>query len=214
MKIAVSFLLAVFISSFAQAEELEKEFLPDSWSQGLHIFAGAGINTSSYKSTEQDVDFALGLNLKSDVGWYFNDRWAIESSASVKFNKIESDLIWDTLLTMGVRYRTNKRGNYARLFVGTSQTVLYPSGSRPSIESGSASRYYFMGEAIGASVGRLYRSKNENTWFVEFSVTMQAIKSRKGVELDGEAPIVVSSTNMANNSTIHSIYVTTGILLF
>lgn len=213
MKNSILFVFTIFIGISLQAEELQKEFLPDSWSQGLHIFAGAGINTSSYKSTEQDVDFALGFNLKSDVGWYLNDRWAIESSASVKFNKIESDLIWDTLLTMGVRYRTNQRGNYARLFIGTAQTVLYPSGSRPELE-GSASRYYFMGEAVGASVGRLYRSKNENTWFVEFSVTMQAIKSRKGVELDGEAPIVVSSTNMANNSTIHSIYITTGILLF
>lgn len=208
-------LFSIFISTvFSHANEHKNEFSTNSWSQGLHIFAGAGLNTSSFKSTAEDVDFALGFNIKSDVGWYLNDRWAIESSASVKFNKLESDLVWDTLLTMGVRYRTNQRGNYARLFLGTSQTVLYPSGSRPDWGQ-SASRYYFMGEAIGASVGRLYKSKSiNNIWFVEFSITMQAIKSRKGVELDGEAPIVVSDENVSDNSTIHSMYITAGVMLF
>lgn len=209
----ISFILFFILSFSSQAQLLDtgEEFLIDDWSEGLHIFAGIGINSSNYHSNSQRDYLGIGSNFKTDVGWYFSHEWAIESSASVKFNELNSNLIWDTLLTLGLRYRLEDY--YYRAFAGAGVLVIVLGEDRPSTREDTA-RLHTDGPALGMGFGKTRRTEKGKVWFTEINATVQWIKHRDSVIVDGDTPIAISSESVNDNSTIYSLQATVGIMLF
>lgn len=208
--ILILFFLLPYLAQ-AQLFENGEEFLTDDWSEGLHIFAGLGLNWSEYRSNSRCDYLGLGTNFKTDVGWYFNHEWAIESSASIKFNRYQEDFIWDTLLTLGMRYRIDD--HYFRAFAGAGVLVIMLGEDEPNIRKDTA-RLHMDGPAIGAGFGRIYRTTRGKIWFAEVNGTVQWIKHRDDVIVDGETPIAISSQPVNDNSVIYSVQASIGILLF
>ncbi|MFN3455620.1 MAG: hypothetical protein ACK41T_11735, partial [Pseudobdellovibrio sp.] len=97
-------------------------------------------------------------------------------------------------------------------FIGSSSTVVFPNGSRP--ENSEASRYHFESTVLGGGIGRIMRSESDLIWFVETSFSVQYMKYQNDVVLDGEVPIVISRSTLADDSKLYSLYLTAGILLF
>lgn len=212
MKKIVLILFLIFPFSLqAQLLDTGEDFLSDDWSEGLHIFAGIGINSSNYRSNSRKDDLGIGINFKTDVGWYFSHDWALESSASVKFNRLNSDLIWDTLLTLGIRYRLEDY--YFRGFAGAGVLVVVLGEDEPQINQDTA-RLHMDGPALGIGFGRIRRTNNGKVWFTEINGTVQWIKHKDDVKVDGETPIATSSEPVKDNSVIYSLQATVGIMLF
>ncbi len=208
------FLFIFFLPIIASAQlfDTEEEFLTDDWSEGLHIFVGAGVNSSNYHSNTRRNYLGLGINLKTDVGWYFHHDWALESSASVKFNRLNGDLIWDTLLTLGLRYRLENY--YFRAFAGAGVLVVVLGKDQPEINDNNTRRLHMDGPALGLGFGKTNKTEAGKIWFIELNGTAQQIKHRDDVAIDGQYPIAISSQSVNDNSTIYSLQFTIGVLLF
>lgn len=208
-------LLLLLFSVAAEADDFE----PTYWSEGLHLFAGGGLNSSVYQSTEERDEGGLGLNLKTDLFYVLDPEWALEWSANVKFNRVRSYLLWDTLLTVGVRRQIPlsfiDAASYGRLFLGRAPTVLFLEGdtSVRSSEPG-VSRIHFDGPVAGLGFGVLKKNQQGHVWFSEISVTVQKLEQSEDVRMDGEVPVVVSSSRLDNDATIYSLSWTVGVLAF
>lgn len=219
MKKSVSvFLLSLVLSFSARAADFET----DHWSEGLHLLAGGGLNTAVYSSDDDHVDGGLGVNLKTDLLYVFHPEWAVEWSANVKFHRMEDDfLLWDTLLTVGLRtqlpkfYEEMPGTPYARFFVGRAPTVLFLNGKTPKgVSDPSTSRIHFDGPVAGLGFGVFKKNAQGKVWFTEIAATAQALESEEDVMMDGEVPLVLSRNQVTNNARIYSIAVTFGILAF
>lgn len=211
--------LFYMVAGSAQAKVFEPSpsFEPTAWEKGLHIFAGLGVNVSSFKSDDQASTPGVGSNFKTDVGWYFNENWAYESSASIRFTRRDEFLLWDSLFTLGVRYRLQDplwgyEGNFVRGFLGSAPTVAFPEGYR--LASSEGLRHHFQGPVIGAGIGHLEKRDSDLVWFVEANVSAQALKTMSDIRMDGEVPVVERKTTLTNNSTIYSFFVTAGMMMF
>lgn len=220
-KIALLILISSFFySAFARAEELDPVFEPKLLEEyPFHIFAGIGANFSTFKSTDGDRDMGLGSVLKTDLSWYFNERWAIESSATVKFNRVDDNrnLTWETLLTLGFRYHLQEpfwgiSNLYTRGYAGYGVLVYYPDDT--SIYDGLVDRYQAEGATLGAGIGRMMISEGRTTWFVESSFSIQHIANIDAIAMDGETPVVTGRRPIARNSYIYSVAVAIGLALF
>lgn len=207
------FLTIFFLPLIASAQLFDngERFLTDDWSEGLHIFVGAGVNSSNYHSNSRRSYLGLGLNFKTDVGWYFHHDWAFESSASVKFNRLNSDLIWDTLLTLGLRYRIEDY--YVRAFAGAGVLVIVVEENE-AVPNNNTRRLHMDGPALGLGFGRTKKTETGKIWFIELNGTAQRITHRDEVAVDGQYPIAISSEAVNDNSTIYSLQLTIGGLLF
>ncbi|WP_347359174.1 hypothetical protein [Bdellovibrio sp.] len=208
----------LFISFSAPAA---KPFEPDHWSKGLHLLAGGGVNSSVYSASEERVDGGLGLNIKTDLLYVLDSNWALEWSANVKFNQVRSYLLWDTLLTLGVRRQVPRispwdlGAPYARFFIGRAPTVLFLNGGQvDQISDPNVSRLHFDGPVAGFGWGALKKNTKGQIWFTELSFSIQALEQEEGVRMDGDVPVVVASTKMDDNSNIYSFTWTIGILAF
>lgn len=199
----------------AGAADTGRQKKPES---GLHLSAGFGINSIHYKSDDDDSDPNPGINLKADVHWLFDRRWAFEASSSIKFNEVEDFRIWDTLITMGVRVNITgidlmKEISYGRVFVGYSPTVVYV-GDGAKDEFGDFPRIHYSGYAYGLGFGKTYRTKNGHYWYIEMDVSNQRLKLKESVVMDGITPIIVERVTIKDNSRLYSIYITVGWILF
>lgn len=206
-------LLLFFIPLVSQAQLLDtgEEFLTDDWSEGLHIFAGLGVNSSNYRSNNRRNYLGLGSNFKTDVGWYFNHDWALELSASVKFNRLDKNLLWDTLLSLGLRYRLED--DYFRAFAGAGVLVVVLGEDEPTTRQDTA-RLHMDGPAVGLGFGKIRRTESGKVWFTELNGTVQWLRHRDDVIVDGETPIAISSEPLNDNSTVYSLQATIGVMLF
>lgn len=199
-------------------EFADGKFHPEHWSKGLHIFTGFGLNTTSYRIRSLEESYGVGSNLKSDVGYYLSDDWAIESSASINFNGAEEDLLWGTMLTLGVRYRfqgpfSDHAADYARVFAGRSITVLFPDRPFPP-RFIPDSRIHFEGSVFGLSYGHLNRNESGRVWFIEGNISVETITDRDDIVMDGEVPVVVSTDSLSDPFAVYSFTLSVGILLF
>lgn len=207
----VLFLFLIPLLTSAQLKENGEEFLIDDWSEGLHIFVGTGFNTSNFYSDSRKSYLGLGTNFKTDVGWYFSHDWAAELSANVRFSKFEKDFIWDTLLTLGIRYRIEE--HYFRGFAGAGVLVILVDENEPTVNNNTR-RIHMDGPAIGLGFGRTKITKKGLVWFIELNATAQEFRHRDDVAIDGQYPIAISSQAVNDNSTIYSAQITLGVLLF
>lgn len=179
----------------------------------LHLMAGGGANVSSFKAPGSGLIIGEGLNFKTDLGYYFNDQWAVEWGVQVKFNKVSDALIWDTLMTVGPRYQFKSSPHYIRAFYGKSPTVLYNNGEG-FVDGGSSDRIQFDGPVWGFTVGKLYKTKKDNLWFIEGSITQQKLKDRIGIENDGDIPVETFRQENARAIEIYSVILTIGWRVF
>ena len=140
---------------------------------GLHLLAGAGLNSSVYSSDEDRVDGGVGINFGTDVSYFINDKWAFDWSSNVSFNHVNSYLIWNTQLTLGLRYRFDTeyfpgRVTYARLFMGRAPTVLFLNGDAPKeYDQAGLSRIQFEGPVGGVAWGLMKKAKSGRDYFFE-----------------------------------------------
>ncbi|KYG67911.1 hypothetical protein AZI87_01140 [Bdellovibrio bacteriovorus] len=211
------FLFTILFSAPSFADE----FTPSYWSEGIHLLAGGGLNSSVYISKHERDDAGLGLNLKTDLLYVFHPQWAVEWSANVKFNRVRSYLVWDTLFTLGLRAQipdleTPEWGTpYARLFIGRAPTVIFLNGDTPSnVSDPSVSRIHLDGPVAGIGWGLLNKTQKGQVWFSEISFTIQSLEQEDDVRMDGDVPVVVSSSSRTDNSNIYSLSWTVGILAF
>ncbi len=160
----------------------------DVWSEGLHLYGGGGVNTSLYHS-EGDT-LGSGLHFKTDFGYSFKKSWAIEAGSFVKFTKVHDTLIWDTLLTIGVR-RKLQEDFYIRPFIGQAPTVFYSDKTPEVYRRSNTERIIYNGPAFGISFGKIYK-----TWFWETTVSYQALDKGKGIRDNKSVPEEVFRSDM------------------
>lgn len=217
MKSVLVILSALLLTLPARADE----FAPTFWSEGLHLLAGGGVNSALYTSTQDREDGGMGLNFKTDLLYVLHPDWALEWSANVKFNRIRSYLLWDTLLTVGVRTQLpavlpdSWGAPYARVFVGRAPTVLFLNGeTNERISDPSVSRIHFDGPVAGLGVGVKKKNREGRVWFTELSFSAQSLEQEEDVRMEGEVPLVVASRSSRDNANIYSFFWTFGILAF
>lgn len=207
MKILILFIFCLN-TSWASEPNI---FRPDYWTRGLHLAAGGGLNAVHFTSDDQFDEVGYGFNFKTDLGYYFTNRFAIEWSSNVKFNRIDGYQVWDTLITGGLRYRI--KDFYARAFYGKAPTVIFFNGKTPAeFENSNASRLQFDGPVYGAAVGRMFKSESGLIWFIEYSFTLQRLEEREAIHMNGQVPEVVGREK--DRSTLSSIYIMIGLLVF
>ncbi len=204
------FLLLLLIVSFAHAEDALK-FRPDYWTKGFHLNAGLGPQATYFDSDRRYNGIGVGTNFKTDLGYFFTNRFAIEWSTNAKFNMLNDFLIWDTLITGGIRYRMKEY--FVRAFYGRAPTVVFFNGKVPDEYKGTkASRLQFDGPVYGLGLGKYYKSKKNLIWFLETAGTFQRLREREAIYMKGEVPVVVGSEK--DKSTVLSLLFSIGILIF
>ncbi len=200
----MKFLLLIFLFlSSAHAQER-------TWKEGLHLFLGGGLNLSNYHTTGDTL--GSGLHFKTDFGYFFQEKWAIESGSNVKFAKVHDTLIWDTLLTIGVRRRL-RDNYYARAFIGQAPTVFFTHDSPDLYKRSGSSRILYSGPVIGGGYGKFYQTPDDTVWFWEIGGSFQKLDNAKGVRDKGTVPEVVFQTNR-RAVEVYSATFSVGILVF
>ena len=203
-------LLIILSFNFAYADE-PYQFRPDYWSKGLHLTAGGGVNTTYIDSNDRFGNIGYGLNGSTDLSYYLTNRFAVDWSSNVKFNRIQNYLVWDTLITFGVRYRIKEY--YIRAFGGRAPTVIFFEGNPPKeYKASNATRLQYDGPVYGFSVGKMMQAKSGLIWFLESSATLQRLKDRQGIKMNGQVPVIVSREK--DTSTLVSLYFMVGVLIF
>lgn len=198
------------ISTHALAKE-ELKFMPDSWTKGLHLNVGGGLQGTYFDSDDRYSGLGYGPIFKTDLGYFFNNRLAIEWSSNVKFNLVDEYLVWDTLITGGIRYRVKEY--YLRAFYGKAPTVIFLNDSTPAeYKSRDAERLQFDGPVYGMAVGKYYKNDKDIIWFLETSATFQRLEERDTIRMDGEVPMVTNTVK--DSSRVVSLYLMIGLLLF
>lgn len=209
MKLIFIFLLIIFNSAYG---ETEYKFRPDYWSKGFHLNAGGGLNVTQFHSDDRFNDIGYGLNFKTDLGYFFTNRFALEWSSNVKFARIEEYLVWDTLFTFGIRYRI--KDYYVRGFYGKAPTVVFFDGKQPDeYEDSKATRLQFDGPVYGFALGKTYLDDETGIiWFLEGSGTFQRLQEREGIHMNGQVPEVISTEK--DKSSVVSLYIMIGMMVF
>jgi hypothetical protein len=202
---------AVVFSPLASAQEL----------QGVHLLAGAGLNSSSLRTVRADRAAGVGLNFRTDVGYYFPAGLGIELGTNVNFNRVEGQiLLWDTLLTLGVRSRLDfiphpeETLPFGKVFGGYGPAVMFFRGDHPSGVPAEIDRAQLEGPVAGASLGLSFATEAEQIWFIELTGTWHWFREIAFVTKAGEVPIVVEDRVVAGRSTLSSVYVTVGFVIF
>lgn len=211
-----SVLWSLCASSFAGSSGPQR-FQAQSWTNGLHLFAGVGGNTSTYHSASERIDWGLGVNLKTDLGYHFNERWALEWSSLIKFTRVNGYLVWDTLISWGIRYKFTSGPSsclYGRAFGGRSPTLIKFEGSPPEeFQSQGVDRIRLDGPAFGMAFGRMMSSENR-TWFVEVIGSYQDVKRVEGIQIRHEVPEVHFHHSLSEHSRIFSLALSVGLYVF
>jgi len=214
----ILFLFLLLSSSISLADE----FYPYHWTPGLHLFAGGGVNTAAYSNQQNTFDGGVGLNLKTDLVYFLNENWAIEAGSSIKFNRVEGYLLWDTLFTVGLRTTLPSLLNYefgqpyGRIFIGRAPTVMFLNGneSPTGTDNKDVSRIQFDGPVAGLAVGTFHTTENGLVWFTELGGSIQSLEQESEIKMEGEVPVVISNKSVSDHTTILSLYLTIGVLAF
>jgi hypothetical protein len=181
-------------------------FEPGHWSEGVHLLTGVGVNSAVFNSDTSHINFGLGLNFKADVGYLVSDR-------------SDDFLIWDTLFTLGVRYRFhsllfNTPGTFIRAFIGESPTVIYPGDPKNPIRAIGASRAQINGPLVGVGGGYFFKTNGGTNWFIEWDAAYQWLRFQDSVVDRNDVPIVLRSNEVGGNPKILTIALNLGLVLF
>lgn len=186
------------------AKAQENEFTPTHWSEGLHLNVAGGLNFTKFNSDDRLTDSGYGLNFKTDLGYYFTHNFAFEVSSSVTFVRSSRYLVWDTIMTVGPRFRFGDQ--YLRAFFGRSPTVVFIPDSE------GASRLQYNGPVYGLALGKTFQKKSGLIWFIESAVSYQRFIERESINSDGDVPVVISSRS--DKTSAVSLYFMIGAMVF
>lgn len=180
----------------------------------LHLDAAGGTHLSSFQTKGRGIVVSPGLNFKTDLGHNFSREWALEWSTQVKFTEIAEFMVWDTLMTFGVRHHFKGTPWFARGFWGRTPTVFFLDDAPHVTHEMNASRIQFQGRVVGASVGKFYRSEEGRDWFLEYSASYQSLKDQTGIRNDGDVPKITFNNRAENEIHIFSICAMIGVRVF
>ncbi len=200
----------------------------DSWDNGLQLFAGIGVNSVTLFNTQEKQDLGIGLNIKSELIYAFSPEWAAEIGSYVRFNDTQGFLIWDTILSVGVRRTLPKFGSeslgqpYARLFLGQGPSAVYiddvqvsKEQQQPNSDYGEFSKLQLYGTVAGMGLGFMKKEKKSNDlWFSEFTVMYQTFYKEEQVRMDADVPVVVGKEKIVGDATTINIVWSIGIRMF
>lgn len=214
-------LLSLFAAPSLQAAALDTStFSPDSWSSGLHLLAGLGVNTATFASDEESRDVGLGLNIQTSVGYFFGNQFAVEANTNVMMNSVKRTLIWDTLGTLGIRMRVPtflelpNSSPYLRIFGGRGPSVFLYKGPRPKELELDGDRTQIEGDVFGLGYGRFQNAKDGSTWFLEFVLTTHVYRRLEAIVEKNQVPEVVASQRIGNHARVHAFSLTFGVVTF
>ena len=191
------------------------------WTDGVHIIAGLGVNASSFDSRSQARSLGLGLNLRSDVGYYFSNGMGIEFSASVMFNKIKEALLWNTTLATGLRFglpfakRVENFAPYGRILIGRATNVsIFDDAAPPPYDQYKANRIQLEGNMQGLGFGFFQRSSSGRIWYLELTAERHEMKKLEAVTDVNNVPVVVAEQVVTDNSELYALCLTFGLMVF
>jgi hypothetical protein len=223
MKKNILFLLMSLLFTLNASAQTEVEaFTPSHWEPGMHLFAGGGLNSSLYSSEHERIEGGVGLNIKTDLVYFFNNDWAADWGSSVKFNRVDGLLIWDTQFTLGVRHRLprimiwNLGDPYVRAFIGKSPTVIFLDGDDlPSQQhEDDINRIQYDGSVYGLTFGNMATTQGGTIWFSEISASFQRLERASEIKMEGDVPVVMHEGPADANSNIFTVTFTIGALIF
>lgn len=218
MKSILFTLSFIFLALSAHAQD----FSPAIWQPGVHLFAGAGLNSSLYTSDSQHVEGGVGLNLKTDLVYFIDDTWAADWGSSVKFARIDGFLLWDTQFTLGLRRRLasidiwDLANPYVRVFAGKSPTVVFLDGNElpGRDQSKDVNRVQFDGTVYGITFGSMAKTESGTVWFSELSLSVQRFERESEIKMDGEVPVVTHEGPTESNANMYTITLALGAFIF
>lgn len=218
MELLISLLVAAFTSVPATAG-----LTPSSWEEGFHFASGFGMNSPVLVRESSKSQFGLGTSLKSDFGWFFAEDYAIEAGATLVFNAIESTLVWDTLLTMGFRFRipyvpANDRSSpYGKVFVGRGPTVvIFQDGPPPPYQESGANRLQLEGNIAGLALGVLGKTLDGQTWFAEIAISGHVFDRLDVIKNEGDSasPVILSTATIEEYTSLQTLHLSFGLIAF
>lgn len=200
----------------------------DNWGDGLQLFAGLGVNSVTLFNTNEKQDLGIGLNIKSELVYAFSPTWAAELGSYVRFNDTQGFLIWDTILSVGVRRTLPKFGSeslgqpYARLFLGQGPSAVYiddvqvsKEQQQPNSDYGEFSKLQLYGTVIGVGLGFMKKEKkSKDLWFSEFTLMYQTFYKEEQVRMDADVPVVVGKEKIVGDAQTINIAWSIGIRMF
>lgn len=191
------------------------------WTDGVHIIAGLGLNASTFDSRSQARSLGVGLNLRSDVGYYFSNGMGVELSGSVMFNKVKEALLWNTTLAAGFRFglpfakRLENFAPYGRVLIGRATNVsIFDDKAPPPYDQYQASRLQLEGSMLGLGVGFFQRSSSGRIWYLELTAERHEMKKLEAVTDVNKVPVVVAEQIVNDNSELYALCLTFGLMVF
>ncbi|RYZ50332.1 MAG: hypothetical protein EOP07_23130, partial [Proteobacteria bacterium] len=179
-------ILSFFLSTQIKAEEGSTSdpyaFSGGQWTQGLHLMAGLGANTAYFESPGVNKEAGIGLNIETNVSYSFLNDYALELSTNVMFNRVKRLLIWNTLGTIGVRFRIPTllappdSYPYVRLAAGRGPTVFIFKGQKPDSLEVGGDRTQIEGDIVSVAYGFFQNARDGMTWFLEFGATVNSYR--------------------------------------
>ncbi|WP_413581718.1 hypothetical protein [Bdellovibrio sp. HCB288] len=233
LKVLLSLLLTlVSFSTFAQDQKdyllkgtaveeyiVQPTAIDEIWKEGTHIAAGLGITGGAYLVDGASRDFGGGLSGKTDVGYFLNDKWALEASSYIKFARVNDYRVWGTILSVGFRYRLpegwfDEQVPYFRAFTGANINVVYLDGRKIPEFDEVYNRIQFEGPMVGIALGGMRLSKTKKVLFWEVAATGEWMVRESGIQMEKDVPVVVARASLDGRSQLYSVYVTLGGFIF
>ncbi|WP_413557225.1 hypothetical protein [Bdellovibrio sp. HCB209] len=185
------------------------------WRPGLHIDVGMGLHGGVYLVEGSSRDYSIGSSIKTDVGYYLNEDWALEASSFIRFSRVNNFVVWGTQLSIGARQRLpsgwmDEQVPYARYFFGSNINVIYLNNQQLPEFDQPYSRIQFEGPMVGVAIGGMRLSEKKNVWFWEAAVTGEWLVRESGIQMDADVPIIVARSSLNGQSQLYTIYLTFG----
>lgn len=205
----------------ARSEETDDlgGFTAIKWMEGMHLTAGLGLNTSYIQNDFVTEDIGLGLNIHTDLGYYFADAYALEVSTSVHLNRVKNVLIWDTLMTGGVRFRLpawagpSFSAPFFRLMAGRGPSVFIFKGKKPAEFDHGGDRTQVEGDVYGLAYGFFQNSRDGKVWWLQLQSTAHLYSKLEAVKEVGSVAEVVHSEDIKDNTAMFSLSISLGVVL-
>lgn len=215
---------ALLLTEVSRADDISSEtdrptFTALSWTEGLHLTAGLGVNSSYIASDLVRENVGVGLNIHTDLGYYFWDAYAVEVSTSVMLNRVKSVIIWDTLMTAGVRARLpnwagpDHSSPFIRLMGGRGPSVFLYKGTPPPEFDHGGDRTQVEGNVYGVAYGFFQDSRDGRVWWMQIQQTTHLYSKLEAVDEINQVPEVIYSTRVGNHTATYSVSLTFGVLL-
>jgi hypothetical protein len=216
-------LAAISWPESAKAQEVLEEttFTAKHWTQGLHMSAGLGMNLGYFDTDLVRENVGAGLNIHTDLGYYFGNLAAVEVAGDVMLTQLSSSMIWDTMMTFGLRTRLpewagpEKSSPYLRLMGGRGPSVYMFKGKKPArYDIGGGERTQIEGDVFGIAYGLFQDGREGTTWYMQLQYLTHIYRRVEVIDEVNGVPEAIISGPLNDGEAMHSLSLTFGVLLF